>query len=183
MSAYDEHEYDESNNGPRALREALEKANKRVSELEKANSDLTAKVSQFSLASVLAEKKVPGNIAKWLKRDNVEPTAEAVDKWLEENGADFGWKPGAQEASEGATAEEAPAQGQQAPQSVLTPEEQAQYQLAQAAMSGASGAPGQPLDAMNAAVEQIAAKNLSWEDTIRALAEAGIPISGEVKSY
>lgn len=178
MSAYDEqYENDNEANGPKALREALEKANKRVAELEKANSDLTSKVSQFSLASILSEKKVPGNIAKWLKRDSVEPTAEAVDKWLEENGADFGWTPGAQEASEGATAQEAPAQGQQAPQSVLSPEEQAAYQHAQDALSGASGAPGQPLDAYAAAVAQIDAKGLSLEDTIAALRDAGIPIA------
>ena len=182
MSAYDEHEYEtEQQDGPKALREALEKANKEKAELAKQVAELNSKVSQFSLAQVLSDKKVPANVAKWLKRDNVEPTAEAVDKWLNENGADFGWKPGAvQEASEGATAEEAQAQGQATvptPESVLSPELIAAYETIQAALNGASGAATSPLDAYESATAQIASQDLSVEDTIAALRNAGIPLA------
>lgn len=185
MSGYDEH--DEQSDGPKALREALEKANKELKALREQNEKAQAELAKQSLANVLRDKSVPANIQRWIKRDNIDPTPEAIDKWLEENGADFGWKPGVQEASEGATAQEAPTQGAPAPQSVLSPSDAEQLQRLLDAFGGASGQAGMPANQAQAAVEQVAAKvqfggyaPTSIEDGARMLKELGIDISGDI---
>ena len=94
-------ESDESSNGPKALREALKKAHSEAKAKAKEFEDLSTKfeslnkkVTEQSLADLLREKQVPANIAKWIKRDGIDSTAEAVDEWLKDNGDDFGYKPG-----------------------------------------------------------------------------------------
>lgn len=186
MSGYDEQD-EQNENGPKALREALEKANKKLAELEKANAEKDTQLAKQSLANVLRDKKVPDSIQKWIKRDEVAPTEEAVEKWLEENGSDFGWKPGGQEASEGAKPEEAPTQGAPAPQaSVLSEAEIAAYARVQAALGGTSGAPAIPADQQKAAVDAVASQvNLgysatNYEDVVRMLRDKGIPMGGNI---
>lgn len=186
MSGYDEQD-EQNENGPKALREALEKANKELKALREANEKAQADLAKQSLANVLRDKKVPDSIQKWIKRDEVAPTEEAVDKWLEENGSDFGWKPGGQEASEGAKPEEAPTQGAPAPQaSVLSEAEIAAYARVQAALGGTSGAPAIPADQQKAAVDAVASQvNLgysatNYEDVVRMLRDKGIPMGGNI---
>lgn len=183
MPGYDDDELNE--NGPKALRDALEKANKELKQLREANEKAQAELAKQSLANVLRDKSVPANIQRWIKRDNIDPTPEAVDKWLEENGADFGWKPGGQEASEGATAQEAPAQGAPAPQGVLSESDTEALARMLAAFGGASGVPGMPADKAQAAVENVATQfqfggynSASVEDVAKALRDAGIDIEG-----
>lgn len=104
-------EQDDVESGPKALREAYEKLKKQFSEAKKEHQKLQADFKTLStqtkastLDGILREKGVPANVAKWLKRDDVEADVEAVDKWLAENGEDFGWKPNAQEQGQDSAA-------------------------------------------------------------------------------
>lgn len=91
--AYDD-EYDEQGQESGSeLRKQLEKA-------LKANKELAEKVSAFesaekakqareSLETILKDKGVKPGLVKWLEKDGVEPSKDAVDKWLSENGEFF----------------------------------------------------------------------------------------------
>lgn len=186
MSDYEYDDDDQQGNTPtpKALRDALAKANKELEKLREANADLSKKAGEATLSSIFKDKAVPANIQRWMKRDEVDPTPEAVDKWLEENGADFGWKPGGEqpagEPPEGKqTAEEAPAP---AVQSVLSPEDIAAYQRVNAAVAAGSGS-ATPLDQQKAAVDQVAAQVDVTTDiatVVQMLAERGIPVEGSI---
>lgn len=116
MSEFD-YDDDFSNNTPKALREAYEKQAK---ELKKLQDDLAAerearskaeKVAKSqSLTSLLRDKGVKPALAKWLEKDDVDATPEAVDAWLKENGEFFNVKPA--EPSKEVQAEDNEPQGQ-----------------------------------------------------------------------
>lgn len=183
MSDY-EYDDDDQSTAPKALREALAKANKELEQLRKTNADLAKQAGEARLSTIFKDKGVPANIQRWMKRDEVEATPEAVDKWLDENGADFGWKPGGEQAAgeqpEGKqSAEEAPAP---VPQSVLSPEDIAAYQRVNAAVAAGSG-PATPLDQQKAAVDLVAGQvdvTTDFGTVARLLAEQGIPVEGSI---
>ena len=167
----------DSENGPKALREALEKANKALAAEQAKTAELTKSVNEFRLTSVLAAKNVPANIQRWMKRDGVEPSAEAIDQWLAENGEDFGWKPGSTaEKPEGQ--ESAPEEAPAAAQSVLTPEDVAAQQRIQQVSSTGVGqtVSSDQIDAAVAAVESSLGSNAGFNDVVKALAAQGIDI-------
>lgn len=83
---------DNEDNSPAGLRKALEKANKRAKDAEAkaaaaedraAKAEKTAKKS--TLAEILRDKKVPQGLARFIEKDEVEATPDAVGQWLEEN--------------------------------------------------------------------------------------------------
>lgn len=89
---YDEYDETETNGGPKALRDALEKANKEKAQLAKQVQEALAKVADFekrqkaqSLSDLLKAKGVDPKYAKWADKDDVEPSEDAIDKWLQEN--------------------------------------------------------------------------------------------------
>lgn len=170
---------DESQNAPKDLRRALSKANKQLAELAKQNEELNKKLASQSLSSLMSEKKIPANIQRWMKRDGVEPTAEAVDKWLEENGSDFGWKPeGEVQEPQAQETQQAQAPAQQG---VLSPEDAAQLQRLQA--MGQAPADPPAIDPMKAVVDQVANSiniDTDFDAVARALKAAGIPIESQM---
>lgn len=176
---FDEYDDDDEfeQNAPKDLRRALNKANKEKAELAQKVDDLMKQVRTQTLASILNEKKVPAKIQRWIKRDEVEATPEAVQKWLDENGEDFGYKPEDEKPVETKeTKVETPAQ-----QGVLTDEEQAVLQRLQAMGQVSTDVPG--IDPQKAVVDQIAANislDTDYEAVARALKEAGIPIEGQM---
>jgi hypothetical protein len=85
-------EFDEQANGPKALRDALDKANKEKAALAKQVQEALDKVAQFekqhkaqSLSDLLKAKGVDPKYAKWADKDDVEPSESAIDAWLEDN--------------------------------------------------------------------------------------------------
>ena len=92
-------EYDGEADAPRGLRDAyraLKSGSRRWRRAFKAQADLAdaqKATKQATFEQLLADKNVPAKVARWMKRDEVDPTSEAIDKWLAENGEDFGWKP------------------------------------------------------------------------------------------
>ena len=184
MSYDDEHD---EQNGPKALREALEKANKRLAELEKSSAEKDKRLAETTLANILRDKGVPANIQRWIKRDEVAPTEEAVSKWLDENGADFGYQPGATEESEGGTPKEAPAQAAPAAaESVLTPELVGMLKGVQEAFGAGTSGPRLPPDAAKAAVDDVASQlsiphqGSVFNAAVAALQDKGIDIGGDI---
>lgn len=171
---------DEQGQAPSGLRKALDKANKAKADLEKQLADLRKDLATQRLGDLMKERNVPANIQRWMKRDEVEATAEAVDKWLDENGADFGYKPEAEQQEKEAPKQEEVASPKQEEHSVLSEEDIAAY-LRQQAMGQE---PNQPisLDPVKAAVDNVAANiDITTDPAIVAkmLRDAGIPIEGQ----
>lgn len=99
--AVSEFDYDdEYGNAPKALRDHAKNLEKQLSDLQKKFEDaekarLAAEKTAKSqtLTSILREKGVKPQLAKWLEKDEVEASPEAVDEWLKENGEFFNVKP------------------------------------------------------------------------------------------
>jgi hypothetical protein len=180
---YDDEQDDYSQNAPKALREALEKAQKALAAAQAENASLAKQVSSAKLTDILREKNVPPKIQRWIKRDEVDSSPEAVDKWLAENGEDFGWTPGSsakEPEGEQSKPEEAPAA--QTTPSVLSDEDVAAYQRAN--QLSAQGV-GQTItsDQQKAQVDAVAAQltdNPEFTDVIKLLAAQGIEVQGSL---
>lgn len=193
---YDEYEDDDQTTGPKALRDALAKANKRAEEAEKAAQDIAEKFAALekaqksqSLTQLLTAKGVNPKLAKWLDKDGVEPSEEAVDAWIEENGEFFNIKPsapadnGADSASELGVAPENsgdPYQG-------LPPEVQAALSAMQnsqnleaSATSTPSAADPKAEGAALAVIEAIGKNATSLDDVLSSLQKLGAPIQSGV---
>lgn len=68
------------------LRKQLREASRERDELRTQNAALTQSTRKSSLSNILASKNVNPKLASFLAKDEVEPTDEAVTKWL----ADYG---------------------------------------------------------------------------------------------
>lgn len=159
---------------PRGLREYAKSLEKQVKEatakLEKASEqikELTSRNATANLNDALRELKVPDRIAKWVRRDEVEPTKEAVEKWLKENGEDFGYKP------EGEPAEKPTTQTAPEAQTTLPPEIQAAYEAISAFTQGRTDQ-ASPLDEQVAALGK--ADDLDYAGLVDKLREMGAPL-------
>jgi hypothetical protein len=97
---YDDDNFDDENDhSPAGLRKALEKAKR---EAKKAQEELAAEreartkaeglVKKSTLTEILKDKGVKPGLTRWLEKDDVEATPEAVDAWLTENGEFFNVK-------------------------------------------------------------------------------------------
>ena len=96
MGMYDEgfdFEDDErGEQGPKALREALKAANKKVAELEKLTTTLSGQVAQRNLKDVLEEKGLRPGLARVITKDGVDASdPKAITDWLNDaaNQEDF----------------------------------------------------------------------------------------------
>lgn len=108
MGMYDDdgfgYDDDQQTSGPKALREALQAAQKRVKELETQNKTLSGQVAQRNLKDVLAEKGLRPGLARVISREDVDTTdAAAIEAWLSspENQEDFGFSLEADASSDG----------------------------------------------------------------------------------
>lgn len=162
-------EYDGEADAPRGLRDAYRalksEFKKMETSLSKAQADLAdaqKATKQATFEQLLADKNVPAKVARWMKRDEVDPTSEAIDKWLAENGEDFGWKP--QQTQNG----EAPAD---TPDGVSV-EEADEIERANALSGDSSGAGGTA--AKEAQIRDLANQGLSLEALISKYKEIGL---------
>jgi hypothetical protein len=73
----------------KSLRKALRDANKQKGELERTLAERAKGDRTRQLADILRDKGVPEKAAKYFPADT-DPTPEAVDKWIEEDGDLFG---------------------------------------------------------------------------------------------
>lgn len=86
----DDDMFEDSDNGLSNLRKADRAKAKRIKELEDELEGLRKFQRESVVSSVLKEKGVNPNIAKYIPSD-ASSSSELVEKWLEENGADFGY--------------------------------------------------------------------------------------------
>ena len=91
MSDYND-DYDDQSNGPKALRELVEKLQKQVKDQEKAleaekaeKAELSAKVKKSSLADLLKQAGVDPKFAARADKDGADATEDGVKAWIEEN--------------------------------------------------------------------------------------------------
>lgn len=106
MQPDDEYEEDEEQAQqqlPKGFRTQLNKVTKENRELREANDKLLKQVRETAISQVLSTKGVDAKVAKLVPAD-IEPTAEAVEKWLADWGDVFTPKSsegkGSQEAGE-----------------------------------------------------------------------------------
>lgn len=92
MAFDDDFENEQEQNGPKQLRDALDKANKALADRDKKLNDALERIAAFerkerasSLSDLLKAKNVDPKYARWADKDGVEPTEDAVAKWLDEN--------------------------------------------------------------------------------------------------
>lgn len=96
---YDFEDYEDEDNSPAGLRKALKKAQ---SDAKKAREELAAEkaarelaeksVKKSTLTELLKDKGIKPGLARFLEKDDVEATPEAVDAWVKENGEFFNIK-------------------------------------------------------------------------------------------
>lgn len=82
-------EQPQSNDLVRKLRKADRAKEKRIKELETELSGLRSVQRETTIKSVLESKGVSAKVAKFIPQD-IETSAEAIDKWIEENADVFG---------------------------------------------------------------------------------------------
>jgi hypothetical protein len=78
----------QTNDGPKALRDALEKANKERTELAAELAKFRASQRQSDVAKALKDAEVNEGLAKFYTSEDSSP--EAVQAWVKENSALFG---------------------------------------------------------------------------------------------
>jgi len=185
FDGYDDEDLDQDDAGPKGLRAALKKAQaelaaavKEKDTLSKQVADLAAKEKSRSLTDILASKGVSPKIAKFVEKDGVDPTEEAVSAWLDENADVFNIK--TESAPEGDGAENTEGAGQSDPFAGMPDEVKAilaamqQTQATEAGGSSANGEDGQT----DAAIAAIGSQANSEADITAALKALGAPISG-----
>lgn len=91
---------DDQTQGPKALREQVKKLAKQLEtltgELEaerKEKAELAGQVKSVSLRDALSAAGVDAKFLKVAEKDGVEPTEEAVKKWVKENEDIYSFKP------------------------------------------------------------------------------------------
>jgi hypothetical protein len=99
---WDEFETDDEGQTPGDLRNLVKKLQKQLKtvqgQLEEKDStinELTNKVKATSLRDLLTEAKIDPKFARLAERDGVEPTAEAVKKWVDDNKDFYSFTPAA----------------------------------------------------------------------------------------
>lgn len=181
--SYDNDQFDGEQQSGGALRAQLEKALKDLKAAQEENAKLSANVKTVTLENILRDKNIPPKIQRWLKRDEVEPSPEAVDKWLAENGEDFGYKPGQAPTDSASTPEGEQPKSVEAPaatavESVLSADDIAALERIQGLLGGSTGQTlmsDQVTNVVNA-VESNLSPNASFEDAVKELAAQGIAI-------
>ena len=141
MTDWNDTEFDEFNQDSdlvKRLRKEIQERDKKLGDLDKELGSLKKAERSRTVETVLSEKGIPAKVAKLVPSD-VEPTAEAVEKWLGEYGDIFG----IQTAPE---VEEPPAAPAAVPAQDWTT-------LARVNMSASQGVP--PADRMSEAINRL----------------------------
>jgi hypothetical protein len=135
LSQYDEVDEFEGNedNGPKALRDALKKAQNELKALREENATFKAESRKNTVAAVLAAKGMPAKLAGLYTG---EPDEASVDAWATEYADVFGIQTAPTPPTEGAS-----------------PDAQAQYE----AMNRAQSAGSAPVEADAALLKQVEA--------------------------
>ena len=181
--SYDDDQFDDQQSGPKALRDELAKVKKLLADAQAENAKLSVNVKTVTLENLMRDKNIPPKIQRWIKRDEVDPSPEAVDKWLAENGEDFGYKPGQAQTDSASTPEGEQSTSTEAPaatavQSVLSAEDIAALERIQGLLGGATGQTvlSDQVNTVVSAVESNLGADASYEDVVKELKAQGLDI-------
>ena len=182
MSArYDDDDDDFDNgedNSPAGLRKALKKA---LAEAKKAQDDLAAEkaartaaektVKKSTLKEILESKGIKPGLTRWLEKDDVDATPEAVDAWVKENGEFFNIQPVAEQQQQQADQEQhGEESGDQLPDDLVAA-------LQASAQLDASGvAPSQVGTMQRIQSLSTDPRKVSWDELVNGLKDAGAPL-------
>jgi len=122
-------------NAARVLREQNSKLAEKLESLQKELDEYRAEKRKNTIADVLREKGANPKLAKYVSRDlEGDVTAEAVEKWLSEEGELFGYEPASEEDNEVAAEQQRISEAVSSapsPRSGLTPEQVAKMPIDQ----------------------------------------------------
>lgn len=178
--SYDDYDDETQNDGPKALRDLVDKLKRDNAKLTEENSKFAAKAKAADLATVFTKLSVPPKIQRWIK--DVDSTEEAVQKWLDENGEDFGYQPASAQTDsvqtpegEQSTSVEAPAT---AVPSVLSLEDIATFERLQGLLNGSTGQTvlSDQVNTSVATVESKLGPDASFDEVVSELRAQGIDI-------
>jgi len=160
------------------VRKANRAQNKRIKELEevlaereKALNELSGKVKVTGVTDILKARGANPALARYALKDDVEPTEEAVDAWLTENGSLFGYEPKAVEVSDSSV----PGESGDVDMSSIADALAAMQRVQTGEANSAPALAGN--DKMAQAFAAIDSKATSFDDVARALSQLGIPSS------
>ena len=169
---------DDNDNSPAGLRKALKKAQ---AEAKRARDELAAEkearekaeksVKKSTLTEILKAKGVKPGLARFLEKDDVEATPEAVDAWVKENGEFFNIKESADEGEQQLEEQGDDDEGEDIIDPALAQALQASQQLDSAGVSPHIVG----LDKRLASISNDPSKG-SYEDLVAQLAELGAPL-------
>lgn len=187
---YDEFDQEQpQQDGPKALRDALDKANKAIAEREKKLDEALKRIESFerkekasTLGQLFQDKGVDPKYARWADKDGIEPTEDAVAAWIEENKDLLPAAQSNEDSQRNEPGNQGP-QGQQADPFAGLPEE---VRAALAAMQGSqeleseamTGIPFDPRaeEAVEASLSAVASNAKSEADIVAALKAMGAPL-------
>lgn len=155
---FDGYEDGQGNDLVKSLRKKISDDAKALKEMEKEFGALKARERTRTVADVLSAKGVPVKVAK-LVPETIEPTEDAVNKWLDEFGDVFGAK-SAETGTEKTT--EAP---QETSSTVGTDDQDALNRIAESSSSGVI-----PATAVNEQMQKVQAA--SHDELLQMIADA-----------
>lgn len=144
-----------------------------LAEREKSLAELNGKVKVTGVSEILKARGANPALAKYALKDDVEPSEEAVDAWLSENGSLFGYQPKTAEVStdeSGVLGSDSGDVDMTALASALAAMQRVQTGEANSATALAGN------DKMAQALAAIDSKATSFEDAAAALGKLGLTI-------
>ena len=176
-NVYENDDFDQEQSDPGNLRKAVEKANKAASAKDAELAQLRAELNEVKLGQVFTEKNVPAALQRLMKAEKVEASPEAVDKWLTENGSDFGWAPQAA-STQKPEGQQVPPQEAPAVQSVLDEDDIAALgRIDGVAVAGSQTDNGDRVASVVSAVESQLPRNARFEDVVALLQAQGVEMT------
>lgn len=144
-----------------------------LAERDKSLSELSGKVKVSGVSDILKARGANPALAKYALKDDVEPTEEAVDAWLTENGSLFGYEPKSTEVS----TDESGALGSESGDIDMTALAGALAAMQRVQTGEANSAPALAgNDKVAQALAAIDSKATSFDDAAKALGQLGITI-------
>lgn len=173
-------EFEPEDHSPAGLRKALEKAKREAKQAQaelakerEARATAEGLVKKSTLKELLEKKGVKPGLARWLEKDDVEATPEAVDAWLTENGEFFNVK--ADAPKEQAADEPQDQQEQEAPEDQIPEDLQLALQ-ASARLDEAGVSPSEVGTMQRLVGMKVDPRKQSYDDLVEQLKEMGAPL-------
>lgn len=155
----------------RSLRKMIRDAGSAYKTLQAEHQKVVTQNRSTSLRDLFDERKIPnaGKVAALAAKFDVEPTKEAVDAWLKDYGDVFGVKQDGGQATTSPTDGTPPSAAPPAQTTTVPSDQQAAWSQIQAAEQAGQVSAPVGLDRIQSEIKSLDAKNLSFDDAVKAL--------------